>query len=279
MEREPGGVVASHVMDPKRRELYVEGESDQAFFLWILKDQDAIDARVVPIKFVDVPGVTEGGERGRLLKFLAEIEGSEKSHIRGFVDADQDRHLGILEELVNGWFTDHRDLEGYVLTIDNLDTGLRLGCSLQNPAAENVFNQMTKAAVTIAAIRLASARLQLKLPISSGKWISQLSSDKYGNLKMNLSSIIQSLMQEADVSLKRLDEVTRAVTEADEELQQVDVRHVIHGKDCMRILTKQLAEFGIKVDSASRIMWSTFRRDVIMQYPSLAAAVGFLRAA
>src|SRR5271166_5183284 len=92
MKREPAAIRTAFVMDPERREVYVEGESDQSFLLFLLGGSKKDRVRVLTINFVQVPSGINGGERGRLVWFAAEME-HKVSAIRCFVDADFDRLL------------------------------------------------------------------------------------------------------------------------------------------------------------------------------------------
>ena len=73
MQRDIKAILVAHKIDPKRRELYVEGRRDRSFFLWFLGDERDPDTSIFAIDSVrcDVP--VEGGCRGRLLTFAASI--------------------------------------------------------------------------------------------------------------------------------------------------------------------------------------------------------------
>jgi hypothetical protein len=61
--------VVAYIMDPQRRELYVEGVGDKGFLDWLIGEAFLPGARVVCIDSIDIE-VDEGGNRGRLLAFL-----------------------------------------------------------------------------------------------------------------------------------------------------------------------------------------------------------------
>ncbi|WP_456785885.1 hypothetical protein [Cellulomonas sp. P5_C5] len=250
--------------------------TDQIFLEWLAQAQISSNARVIGIDFVEIDSGTDGGNRGRLLRFLT-LADDVDADIRGLVDADHFRlHDGGEVLPAKAWLTDHRDLESYVLAEPNLDSVLRAGCGISEPPALDIFNSMVTCARFFAAVRLASIQQGLRLPVSDGKWIRHVDTADGLCIDIRKRPAVSALLQAADHSLRLLDQLLLDIEVISAHLQTIPERDVIHGKDSMRILTKQLATLGIRVDDAGRLVRSTFAREHVAQYPTLAAIVSYL---
>jgi hypothetical protein len=262
-------------MDPGRRELYVEGVRDRAFLNWLAGDALHVKCAVIPIDLVEMPEVGEGGNRERLKNFLQQVA-SEPAEIRGLIDADQ--AVFIPEALPsNAWATDLRDVEGYVLAAENVDAALRLGCGIERVAATSVIGSMNEVARTLAAIRLVSERLGLKLPVSSARLNRYVRSTRDGALSLNRRGLISGLMQAAGVTLRRTDVVVEAVEAAESDVSSIPLNQALHGKDCMRLLTLQFRGLGVSdITDVTPLLWTSFRRGRLEEFPVLSDVVAFL---
>lgn len=275
MRRDPAAIVAAHRMDKARRELYVEGVRDKVFLEWLVGLSKDLDCQIFVIDMVDVPDVSEGGNRARLLAFLREME-STNARLRGFVDSDHDRILGIEESRSNVWITDHRDLESYVISEGNIDATLRAGCGLVFPTACTVYNEAAVHARFIAAIRVYSFRSGLDLPVSAGRWAKHVRCQQDGSVALDRAKVLRSLLQSAGHSLGMMDGLAEGVEAVEEEVSVVQDRDLIQGKDFMTILTKQLAALGVRVDSATHLVFATFDRASVSTFRSLAAVASYV---
>jgi hypothetical protein len=263
-------------MDRGRRELYVEGVRDQAFLNWLARGDLADKSAIVPIDLVDLPDVEEGGNRERVKKFLSIIE-SYGYDIRGLIDADQGRLTGETVP-ANAWLTDLRDMEGYILGVENIDTALRLGCGIMNGKADEIFNSTLDAAMYLAAVRLASYRLGLKLPVSKSELKGCATATSVGMINLNKKRCLSSLLQSAKINLGKLQTIEDAVTET---LAELTIQHrieVVHGKDCMKLLTRQFRGMGAsKLTDAAPLLWATFRRERMTDFPVLQQIIEYLK--
>jgi hypothetical protein len=276
VRRDLKAILAAHIIDPNRRELYVEGSRDKLFLEWTLGENKSEDAIIVLIDFVDVPDVEEGGNKERLLTFLRSIDGKAET-IRGLIDADAD-HLRPEKLPIpsNVWVTDWRSLESYVLTVECLDAALRLGCGIDSIKAEDLFPVIVSIARRVSAIRFVSESDNLQLPVSAYKWIKYVKSRPRGGVALDLRGMLTALMQSAGVGLSRLDAIERAVSEAEQTFAEAHDLHVVHGKDFMKILGIQLKAADVEIDDAGRLLWTTFRRENVALYPVLSEVVSFL---
>jgi len=262
-------------MDVGRRELYVEGVRDRVFLNWLVGDTRDTKASIVPIDQVELPEVDLGGNRERLKVFLQQVV-SQPANIRGLIDTD---HATFIEEAFppNAWMTDLRDIEGYVLSEENVDAALRLGYGIDRVAAVNVLASTHEVGATLASIRLGSEKLGLKLPVSSANLSRCSKATRNGQITLDVQRLLQSLLQAAGISLGRLPEVTTEVAVARELIATFPIEQVIHGKDCMKILTLQFKALGSReVADAAPVLWSSFKREKLTEYPVLNDIVTFL---
>lgn len=276
MRRDPLAIIAAHRFDPDRRELYVEGSKDKVFLEWVVADRRSPHASIILIDFVDLPDISDGGNKARLLAFMRIAE-NQVENIRGLIDSDSDTLLDTPPSYPsNIWVTDWRSLESYVMTVECLDTALRLGCDVDYLEAENLFQNIAEIARKVSAIRYVSESENLRLPVSSYRWTRYLKCRRKGGVSLDIEGAIRSLMQNAGINLSQLHQILDNVDAAEQQFAELDDLHVIHGKDFMKILTLQLQEMGVKIDDAGRLMWTSFRREDIRKHMVLSEVVDYL---
>ena len=275
LRRPPEAILVAHRMDGGRRELYVEGVRDSAFLGWLVGDDLAFKAAVVPIDMVEMPDVGEGGNRERLKQFLLQVA-SAGYDICGLLDADQGPLTG--EEIPsNAWLTDFRDAEGYVMAPENVSAALRLGCGIVRGSAEPLLNSMLEIARYLAAVRLASYRLAMRLPVSKSRLSGSLTATPAGMLTLDKTKYLSALLQSAKVSLLQLGTLQQAIEVAMTELLLRPRREVVHGKDCIRLITFQFRALGASnLQDAGPLLWSSFERERLSEFPTLQQVVEFL---
>lgn len=279
MRRPPEVILAAHELDLERRELYVEGAGDRSFFNWLTSGSRHRDAMVFCIDDVDMPSGNEedaeGGNRGRLLRFL-ELADGESSRIFGFVDQDQDHLLSVAPAVGNVILSDYRDLESYVLFEDNIDQALRAGGGTERVSASDFLTSAFEAASFLASIRLVSTRQSLKLPVGGTVWEKKITVRGGLVTSIDREGVIRQLMQNSGIHLKQLPDLLRAVDETSEELSAVIPQLKVQGKDTMRIMRLQFRSLGIDVKETFHLLGSTFSKASIGSFPRLGSAVDFL---
>jgi len=278
MRREVESILVAHKLDPSRRELYVEGRRDRALLEWIVPIADRREASVKIIDEVVMPDVVEGGNRARVIAFLSAVE-KEGHQIRGFIDADAAAISGNDEPLPgNVWLTDVRDLEGYVIGVDNLKATLQVGFARDGSLAEPMYASMVQLARWLSAVRAVSVTQGLRLPVSEGRWFRYVSVDRpFGAVSVDKDRVLRQLLQAAGRSLSQLDQLRTDVTVIEAEQATLPDSLVIHGRDAMRILTEQLRALNVDVPDIAPTMWMTFKKEGYEQYPNLKSAVEFLK--
>ncbi|WP_433215688.1 hypothetical protein ACQP00_06320 [Dactylosporangium sp. CS-047395] len=278
MRLDIGRILTAHRLDPSRKELYVEGVRDKSFLDWLVPVGLRINASIVLICNVEVLDAGEGGERSRLLKFLRTIE-AESVDVHGLVDADSDPLSAAARGAMpsNAWVTDLRDLESYVLSVNNIRTALQLGFARDPALAPAIFASMAVEARWLAALRLTSEVAGLRLPVSEQKWLRHAKFDSLGTVVLDRKKILTSLLQSAGLSLKGLDDVILQIQKTQDEISDFTDREVLHGKDALALLTLQLREIGCNVVDVGPVLWTTFRHDYVSEFPNLSQVVSYLK--
>jgi hypothetical protein len=269
-------------MDHERHELYVEGLRDKTFLDWLVPPSGRLRVTVVPIEQIDIPDVRTGGNRQRLVKFMHEVW-DKCPRIRALMDSDasslalQSLRLASFTPPPSTWITDFRDLESYVLDQGRVRDCLQLGYGKDGAVADTLYTSMIATARRVAALRLVSEGLAIRLPVSAYRWIRHVSFDSSGEIGFETATVITSLLQSAGTSLSRKDEILEMVNKVHSELRLLDDREVIHGKDALTLLTRQFKALGIDTPDVSPTLWATFRQEDVAAFPVLAEVVAFLR--
>ena len=276
MRRDPEAVLTAYILDPRRRELFVEGRRDRLFLLWVVGSDRDPNARIAEIDEVDLPGMAEGGRRGRLLAFAARVV-DDPSAIRFLADADLSR---IRDAAVprNVWLTDLRDLEGYVFRGECVDKALTLGAGADGVDASELVSNVSRLARRLAALRSLSARTGLKFPFQELD-LARYVSVKRANVEVDFDQVLRVLVQNIGLSLSRFDDLMNEWTEEEAALKDVPDNQLIHGKDVMCLLSEVLFSHGVSRKDAPKLVWTSFERRLVGDYPVLVEVVASLSAA
>src|SRR4051812_17444555 len=264
-------------MDPARRELYVEGRRDSSFLRWLVGESMSRDALLVEIDGVDIPNVAVGGNRARVLTF-ARMTAGEAVDISFFVDADQAR-LRPEDIPDNVWLTDGRDLERYVLRLDCLVKVWQLGLAATDVDVERILEQTEELCRETAALRLVSHDEDCRLAFQSTALGRYVQVDGEHMVTLDLDAYVQTLLQNSGISLRRREEI-RAKAEVElEALRDIANEQLVHGKDAFAVIAEVLVGHGVSRDDAARLMWTSFERAMLADYPGLQQVVAYLQAA
>jgi hypothetical protein len=276
LRRDPEAVVTAHILDPQRRELFVEGQRDRVFLLWLVGSDRLPNARVAEIDEVNLPGVGEGGRRARLLAFAGMLVG-EPADIRFMADADRAR---LTAEAVPGnvWLTDLRDLEGYVFQPMCVEKALMLGANVAGIDADALVENIGRLGRRLAALRSLSVQEELRLPFQELDLYRYVSVNAAG-VEVDHERVLRVLMQNAGISLSRFDELIEAWLREEGALEEVPVEQLVHGKDTMCLLGEFLGLYGVSRADAQKVVWASFERRLLDQYPVLQQVVSYLTAA
>lgn len=281
LRRSPEVILAAHEFDQERRELYVEGVRDRVFLNWLVHERQDPNALVVCIDDVDIPDPHTDldedsyGNRERVIELMRIVDG-HAPRIRGFIDRDQDHLVGAAALTRNVWVSDFRDMESYVLFEENLDQVLRAGAGTESVEASNMLTSLFDTATFLAAARLVSQRNAYRFPVGSAKWERHIRAVDGVVTSFDGGAVLRQLVQNSAISLTTLPSITDEVNAALSELEELDPRMRVQGKDAMRIVRIQLKSIGIEVTEAFHILGPTFRRESISKFPQLRSTANFV---
>jgi len=274
MRRDYVSIRNAHRMDPRRRELYVEGRTDRIFFSWLLNTSTG--AIVREINLVDIPCPLQGGQRARLLWFGEQI--ADVSSIECFADADFDRLLER-ESPLGVRLTDGRDLEHYVLREDCVEKALRLGLLDDSVNATDLLHSLLREGRWAGILRLLSERDGLQLPFQKTT-VDRYTSCAKNKIDLQRRPYLQTLLQNAGRSLKELETLLASIEGLLVDHASTPDSQLVHGKDAMRMFGKWARCMGAQSNGeGSRLLWATFERRFASDYPQLSAALSFLDSA
>jgi hypothetical protein len=272
--REPIAVLTAFEMDPSRREVYVEGETDRRFLEWIVEVEKSEDARILIIDTVDLPRV-EGGEKGRVLAF-AEMALEKVDRIRFFVDADTDR-LNNIERPANVTLTDLRDMEGYIFQHPCFDKLIRLGLLKENVRTDELLGGMLDAARRLAALHLVSDQEKLGLKFT------KVSPGKYTSFKVSAQAFdfdfdryFRRLLQASGVSLSEMSGIIALLDDKIRALAGYSDLQIVRGHDMVSMLEAVLESLDVAPKDAVRMLRCNFQREWGADFPLLMSIVAFL---
>lgn len=272
MRRDPKAVLAALEMDADRRELYVEGSRDRQLILWLLGDSGDRDSVVQDISGVDMPRV-QGGNRGRLMAFARRMAGVDR--VRYFGDADYDRLLGRPVP-ANGWLTDGRDMESYLLLSRCANKAIRVG--LNRPAAETTSSvrQVVAASRRTAYLRVADVRNGWALPFQTTP-PSRKAEVRGQMLEFDERSWATALV-DASIGRRFLSSVLEGWEAAATEFASAPDQELIHGKDFLDLLGEFLLHHGVERRTCPSLIWSALERGSVARQPNVAQVLKYVAA-
>jgi hypothetical protein len=267
--------MAAHLMDPERKELYVEGPRDYLFLTWLLAGRMNPDATVREIAGVDLPDQLAGGRKGRLIHF-ANLLSDRHPRIRMFADADWDR---ILNRPVPGrvWLTDHRDMEGYILREECFDKVLRLGVGTEQISGGRLLELVRNHGRRLGMVRLMSELDSMGLPFQATSLKKHLK--VRDPIFLDLDGYLRALLQNAKVKLTHLAETKARLGEVELAYSSAADSEIIHGKDAASIVEAVLSRFGLRAEEGRRLLWTSFELAFVENGSTLDAVARFLREA
>ncbi len=275
MRRDPKAILRAHEMDPRRRELYVEGIDDRMFFYWIMRKTSRPKAQVIEIARVKIDDPPSGGgERGRLFHFAGFVEGNDVQ-IGFFADADFD-HLLDIEVPQNIWLTDYRDMEAYLLRSECIEKVIQLGLGDESIDAGSVLENTLQIGRYLGCIRLVSKIDNLNLPFQSTRLYRYIDVQNGVALLQN-RAFLQTLLQNARISLGNLSDIEKRVDEIDEEYASYESIHLIHGKDACVIIEEILRDKGLQRGDGLIVLRTSFDEDCIAEYPNLLTVCSYAK--
>ncbi|WP_438967276.1 DUF4435 domain-containing protein [Flavobacterium sp.] len=270
IRRTPEAIIKSFEMDPDKKAIYVEGLTDRLFFEHLFSKIDNGQTIFFEIDSVEIP-IDEGGNRSRLIEFAQKIENST-AKIKCFIDADFNRILNN-ENLNNAIIlTDFRDLESYLYEHEYLNKFIKIGLKTDKITPEFLLNEFSKAK-SIAILRLCSTEQKFDFPFQRiNENFSRYYSPQTG---LNIEKYKTALTQTA-VKKPTKEDLDKAIIEANEKCENIDFRHLLHGKDIMEILKEIARYIGYRKDNIDLVFWMSFDSNNIDKYPALKQLEDFI---
>lgn len=275
LRRDPNAILTAHKMDPDRRELYVEGSTDRLFIKWLAGARLDTNALILEIACVDLPEITGGGERGRLLRF-AEFVKEQPANIRFWTDADFDRLLGRDRGISrNVWLTDGHDLESYYLREDCFSKVVSLGIGTDTYSGSRFLSSISRECRVLGLVRLHSIMNNLDLPFQATNLHRHISF-RTGNFSVDIRAYVTALVSNASLSISVVENILNRVDELSKQLTHVPDADIIHGKDLLVLVGKALQVHRIDRDSASAILRTSFESPLCNEYRLLSQVVAYV---
>jgi len=274
LRRDAATVLATHSLEPERCELFVEGPEDRRVLTWLSGSRMHAHAYVSEADAIDVPGVTTGGQRARLIAFSRLIEAEPK--VRVFIDAD----IHLFEEgpgdlPTNVWYTDGLSLESYVLTEACVEKFLRLGLRDDRRDAASLLARVLELGRRLFLFRLVSYRQALDLPFQTTR-LERHVTVSGSDISLDERRIAQAILQNAGRNQGGAEALLDAVEEAAAALGTLPNEHTVHGKDAFLLLGEVALECGASRNEVSRLLWTTLERGMAGDFPTLSQVLHFL---
>ena len=272
MRRTPDEVVMSHIMDPRRRTVFVEGPRD-AGFLQALRGDGPVDrALLQPIDSVEV-SVPSGGNRARVLALAEAVADAHLDRIRFLVDADH-HHVEPDQVPQRVWITDKRDLDWYVLIIDCLDHAANAAFSADPAWLREVFSGSEVVGRWLGYVRLASRRYQLGLPVTDTDVPKFATFAKDGTLQFQYDGCFASILGRAGIPGSEFESVREQIAELESELEATPTEMFASARDILRLIDKACSKEGRA--GATNVLRAAFQREWISRFPVLDDVVLYL---
>jgi len=267
--RDVDALMAAFIMDPHRKELYVEGRDDVSFLLWLSGNNKSQNILLQDISSIGVDGIIikkGDGNKDRAI-CLARFLSSADLPVKFFLDADFDRVLGKICP-TNVLLTDKRDLEGYYYS-ENVITKLIFHVfKLKGVRYDQLIKNVHSIAKYISCCRILSLATNLKLPFQNTD-LSRHVVFEGGVWVVKKKELVRALLQQAKISLKNLNNILDSVEYVNEEITDADIEDMLHGKDTAWIILKLLRKKYKSYDENIQFFCASFERSEVEQYPSL----------
>lgn len=272
--RPPNAVVRAAVMDPDRRDLFVEGVHDKLILEHLCGGRPSSMRILVVDEHVELPNV-QGGAKGRVLALAACAEQHGAHNLMFLVDTDLDRHLGNSYP-PNVWQTDFPDMEALILGHDNFERVLRLAYVNPSLSSADFCRDVLSVARTIACVRLVSRKDNLNLKINDTEKRRYVAV-KGSRFSFDEDAFLRTLLQKSQISLREFSRIQRRLSEERLALSSVDDSLLVRGKDCIEIGQLALRCYGVETDEFDRVLWASFNEGCLKRSRSIENLVNLLK--
>ena len=254
--------------------LIVEGETDLRFWSLLAPTVQRNRTEIYPINALEVPSETNSNKERALTLAKRLVSSDLADRVKFFLDADADR---LLDRpcLSNVILTDFRDLETYAFDIAAVRVML-FSFDVDPDLAPDIMVSLSAPLRECGLIRLFDAVEELQLPFkrSWGDKLSRQISGSSARPEIRRSFLLRTLLQNANLSLKRLEWAESQVVAATEKWKNLSTLEIIHGKDLVSMVSWR---FTVSYEEAQRAVLAGLAAvsERISQYPQLRSAKEF----
>jgi len=253
-------------LDPKLRILFVEGGRDLAFWRKLVPISQRYNSTVYNIQIVEMD-CNEGGNKGRLIELAKKItELGFIDRVKVFVDADND-HVLPKQYPDNVILTDYRDLESYGFSIECIEEMVSTGLAKEKINIAQIIDNLIQVGYPIGILRILSEEGTQKLGFS--KTFKENGRKRYvdhGKSELKIENLLRSLLQNSNISLSLLDNYQTQLHGKCINLDGLDKKLIIHGKDWLFFLGIAL---GINQNEVEPLIFMAINYESLLLMPSI----------
>jgi hypothetical protein len=248
-------LVFLHKVEPKIKDVFVEGESDRAMVIWFSSNTKCHGTEVKTISAVEIDDgeiLSDGrkaNNRERTIQLAIHIEKtlSLRGKILCIVDKDYDDQLGCKVEARDVLYTDFTCLEMYAWDESVLDKYLWIYCNKGGAKGRDLMSALKGALTSIFALRLAAEALKF----TPGWFDRAVCVELKGNgIEIDRREYARRLLNK----ISGTPQLEGFLQEAErfEATFNKDERYQIHGHDFLMLLSYYLRKIGVENQYANK---------------------------
>ena len=213
-------IIAIHQLEPKLRDVYVEGNNDCQLITWFFGEIRNVNIVILAIALIEVPdelvenhGLNTGSNRSRVIALAYELHesGISASKVKCIVDLDFEPYMPLKRKVPLIEFTDYNSMESYLFNSRTIDKFLHLVIKGFPLNGDSVLARLSTVALRLFAIRLTNEMLQWCMKwVQPRKYISYdedtFEFDEEGFLVSYLNTNVRA--KELHAFVEKLNEVT-----------------------------------------------------------------------
>lgn len=274
MKRESDAVVAAYRFHSKRRELFVEGQSDRDFIHYLNNYSVLKDVFVTEISNVKFDESVLGGEKGRLL-FLARKFSGLTHDVRFLIDADSDKFF-MRPVFGYVWLSDRRDLEGYLICEQSLKNFLCLACGCDSADIGSLIKEILAVGKKLGLLRNWAESAGYPLPFQKTD-LSRYLTYSEASFNLQFGRYFQALLQNGQIGLSQKSMMLESFEGFEKMHGEVDAFQVVHGKDFVDMLQVFLRSKRVEKKIDSRDILVCFAKETAVKYETIQKVLAFLK--
>ncbi|WP_319549324.1 DUF4435 domain-containing protein [Desulfogranum marinum] len=269
-------LIGELALDREKKILFVEGGRDLSFWRKFTPPSTRPNSSIYPICMIDVPAIS-GGERGRLIELVKILnQNGLEDRVSIFIDGDNNK---ILELTLpdNAITTDYRDLETYCFNAECINELIQTGLANNNVSFNDLSNKLISFSYPIGLLRIESEESGIDLPFQ--RTFQKNKRKNYilnngENIELNEHKLLVNLIQNSStLAMTNYEEIKEKLDKKKEDLEQIDIRLIIHGKDWFFILAELLS---IPHESVEALLFISLNYEELHDLPNLKSTECFL---